>query len=190
MTTNNLLSKIDSKGPLQVLPEQMDATFITTIAVKLAKWRRGELTDTSERVELEEFAQHWGTIVLPALQPALGDALYESQNCVLAVLVVMSELDYLIQQECISRDLKYRTYRWTDLFDQERLACSVPQFADSFFRYNGLEPLAGEGMRSAMRTSIERFLSDCFSQSTSASSHRNQLGGGEKRLSESASSSQ
>lgn len=159
MSTNSLISRIQGQGLSDVLPEHMDAQLITTVAQKLAKWRCGELVDTTERVELEEFSQHWGTIVLPRFNPSLAEALYETQNCVLAVLMVMSELDYLVQQECISRELCYRTYKPIDMFNVERLAYSVPQFATTFFQYNGMAPFAHEGVRKALTTSVERFLS-------------------------------
>lgn len=170
MNTNPLINRIDGKAPLRLLPEHMDAELLTTVAEKLSKWRRGELTDTKERVELEEFSQCWGTIFLPSCHPALGAAMYEGHNCILAVLIVMGELDYLVQQEIVSRELRYRTYGSANFFDRERLKFSVPQFAGTFFKYNGMEPFANEDVRSALSASVDHFLSERLTEPASRAS--------------------
>jgi len=162
MKTNSLLNRIDGKNALQLLPQQMDTEFVSSIAAKLSKWRRGELTDTKERVELEEFAQHWGTIVLPSHCPVLVEAMYDEGTCIMMVLILMGELDYLVQQEIVSRELNCRTYDSTKLFDGDRLKFKAPQFASTFFEYNGMAPFATEQVRSAISVSIERFLDDSF----------------------------
>lgn len=176
MSTNSLIARLQGQGLSDVLPEHMDAELIATLAQKLAKWRCSELVNTNERVELEEFSQHWGTIVLPSFHPALAESLYETQNCVLAVLLVLSELDYLVQQECMSRELRYRTYKSIDMFNAERLAHFVPQFATTFFRYNGMAPFAHEEVRKALTTSVERFLMQRLAkQSVEANTDSNSL---------------
>jgi hypothetical protein len=160
MKTNSLLNRIDGKDALQLLPQHMNDELVSSIAEKLSKWRRGELTDTKERVDLEEFAQHWGTIVLPSHFPVLVEAMYDERTCIMMVLILMGELDYLVQQEIVSRELNYRTYDSTNLFDEDRLKFMVPQFASTFFEYNGMAPFATEQVRAAMSASIERFLND------------------------------
>lgn len=160
MTTNSLISRIDGKDALQLLPEHMDTEFLAIVAKKLSRWKRGELADTQERVELEEFAQRWGTVVLPSCYPALGEAMYNGSNCILAVLIVMGELDYLTQQEIVSRELSYRTYSFANMFDRERLRFTAPQFASTFFEYNGMAPFANEHVRRAISGSVERFLNE------------------------------
>lgn len=167
MTTNILIHQIDGKAPLELLPENMDAKLLTSIAEQLSKWRQGALANTKERVELEEFAQRWGTIVLPSCRPGLAEAMYDERNCILTVLIVMGELDYLVQQEIVSRELSYRTYRPTNLFDRERLKFLTPQFVSTFFEYNGMRPIATEQVRTGMSASVERFLNDCLANPNS-----------------------
>jgi len=170
MNTNYLINRIGGKDALQVLPEHMDSEFLSIVAQKLSRWRRGDLADTKERVELEEFAQRWGTVVLPSCYPALGEAMYNGSNCILAVLIVMGELDYLAQQEIVSRELSYRTYSSANMFDRERLAFIAPQFASIFFEYNGMAPFATELVRDAMSVSVERFLNECLAEQDSVKS--------------------
>jgi len=167
MTTNILTHQIEGKAPLELLPENMDAKFLNSIAEHLSKWRRGALTSTKQRVELEEFSQRWGTIVLPAYHSGLAEAMYDERNCILTVLIVMGELDYLVQQEIVSRELSCRTYGPKDMFDRERLRFSVPHFVSTFFEYNGMKPFANEQVRTAMCTSVERFLNDYLADQNS-----------------------
>lgn len=93
--------------------------------------------------------------------------MYEGHNCILAVLIVMGELDYLVQQEIVSRKLRYKTYGSANFFDRERLKFSVPQFAGIFFKYNGMEPFANEDVRSALSASVDRFLNQRLTEPAS-----------------------
>lgn len=170
MNTNTLINRIHGKEAGELLPEHMEHKLLATVAEKLSRWRRGELADTNERVELEEFAQRWGTVVLPSYYPALGEAMYNGRDCILAVLIVMGELDYLAQQEIVSRELSYRTYSSANMFDRERLKFTATQFASTFFEYNGMAPFANEQVRSAVSGSVERFLNESMAGQKSETS--------------------
>ena len=157
-----LMEHIGNKAVSQLFPAEMDAQLLDAIAGKLAKWRRGELVDNEERSDIELFSQRWAKKVLGDHQPGLQTKLCQVDTYVVAFLVVMGGLDYLVQQEIISRQLNYRTYTFEESFDKERLRHSVPSYVRCFFRYNGLEPLANESMTQAMCSSIYEFISSCI----------------------------
>jgi hypothetical protein len=158
MMTIRLIEHIGNMTPLQLLPAEMDVQLLGTIGSKLAKWKRGDLVDSEERSDIELFSQHWGAKVLLEYLPGLQAKLYQSDTYVAALLVAMGELDYLVQQEIVSRQLNYKTYKINDAFDMERLRHSLPTYVRCFFQYNGLGPLADETVLRAMSASIEEFL--------------------------------
>ena len=168
MMTIRLMEHIGNKADSQLLPAEMDAQLLDAIAGKLAKWRRGELVDSEERSDIELFSQQWAEKILADCEPGLQAKLYQGDTYVLAFLVVMSELDYLVQQEIVSRQLNYKTYEIQDLFDTERLRHLLPTYVRCFFRYNGLGPLAGENMLQAMSLSVHKFLESCKASPHSA----------------------
>lgn len=161
MMTIRLMEHIGNKAGSQLLPAEMDAQLLDAIAGKLAKWRRGELVDSEERSDIELFSQQWAEKVLADCEPGLQAKLYQGDTYVLALLMVMAELDYLVQQEIVSRQLNYKTYEIQDLFDKERLRHLLPAYVRCFFRYNGLGPLAGENVLQAMSSSVYKFLESC-----------------------------
>lgn len=161
MTITRLLQHDGANEASHLLPAQMDVQLLDAIAGKLARWRRGELVDNEERHDVEMFSQQWAAKVLVDFHPGLRDKLYQDDTYVVAFLVAMGELDYLVQQEIVSRKLNYRTYELPESFDRERLRCSIPSYVRCFFRYNGLGPLASDNVLEAMYSSIHDFINSC-----------------------------
>jgi len=162
MTAKNLVERIEGDDLTRLLPMHMDTDLLVELAGKLSKWRQGELTDDQERIDLEHFSQKWGDKVLPGQRPVLVAKMRQDDTYVLATLALMSGLEFLVQQEMVSRELSYKTYEMEDFSNLERLKAALPAYIRSFFRYNGLLPIVDSMEDTELSLNITKFLNECF----------------------------
>lgn len=158
MPDNNfLINEFKGKDFHKFLPVNMDAESLSKIATMLSKWKQNGLQD-DERLIIEAFACFWARGLLTEQKAPLAKKLDVSEYGYLPVLIAMSELEFLVHQEIVSRSLSYCTYNPISVFDIDRLKRTYPEFLRSYLRSQFLGFLAEGDFFTAATSSISSYL--------------------------------
>lgn len=140
---------------MQIIPAKMEAEMLQRVATWLAKWKSGDLS-VEEAEKVEAFVFSWASQICELQGSRLTEQLSHAPTEFL--ILAMAELEYLIQQEIISRQLNYRTYT-SDVdgfFDRERMSHHDPNFLRQYLTFRGFGIIHDD--LSVAMTAIAKFL--------------------------------
>jgi hypothetical protein len=134
----NVQAAPDSREKLleQAVPARMTDEQLEKIATWLARWKNGDIVEP-ESDEVEKFVFHWAGLVCRLQASTLMERFGRAHTELL--VIAMAELEYLSQQELVSRRLRYRTYQadLEDIFDVERMKRAAPDFLRRYLKLCG-----------------------------------------------------
>lgn len=141
-----------------LLPKNMETAALRNIARKLARWKRRELTD-DEKLEIEDFALSWSDGVLKLQNSPLVAKFQSVDYAYSQVVLAMAELEYLVHNEIVSREIQCITYEPENAFELKRLRHLSPDFLRVRLYLDGYGAIA-DGDLSCVMSSISKFLEE------------------------------
>jgi len=150
---NFLLKKTDFGS---LLPKNMETAALREIAKMLARWKRREMPDDA-KLEIEAFALSWSERVLELQNSPLVAKFKSPDYAYNLVVLAMAELEYLVHNEIVSREIQCFTYEPENAFELKRLRHLSPDFLRVRLYLDGYGAIA-DGDLSAVMSSISKFL--------------------------------